>query len=179
MLQKHQEKIMSAVERYSELITMFSQFYHQVTNTEISQPLKDSIVSQTRLGVELGATAEKSSLTAQAALSNLKNFMDLAETQTAPLVNAVLLISASALLLIAGPYYRANNAETESTKRKYSCIALQIMGLACLAFAVRNVYTFVGSNTKLYNLALISLSYIAHTTNEIDRLKAAFPITSS
>lgn len=170
---------MSAVERYSELIAMFSQFYHQVSKSDIPQQLTDSIVSQTRLGVELGATAEKSSLTAQVALGNLKNFMDLAETQTAPLVNAVLLISASALLLIAGPYYRANNAETESTKRKYSCIALQIMGLACLAFAVRNIYTFVASNTKLFNVALISLKYIDHTNSEIDRLRAASPITSS
>ena len=59
---------MSAVERYSELIAMFSQFYHQVSQYRDLTTTKDSIVSQTRLGVELGATAEKSSLTAQVAL---------------------------------------------------------------------------------------------------------------
>lgn len=170
---------MSAVERYSELIAMFSQFYHQVTNTEISQPLKDSIVSQTRLGVELGATAEKSSLTAQVALSNLKNFMDLAETHTKPLTNAVYLISAGILLLLAGQYFRAKDDKTESFARKYSCIAIQVFGVACLAFASITVSTFLMSNRKLYNEVLTQLTLISHVNNEIDRLRAAFPITSS
>jgi hypothetical protein len=170
---------MSAVERYSELIAMFSQFYHQVSKADIPQKLKDSIISQSHLGVELGATAEKSFLTAQTALTHLEKFMDLAETQNKLLTNAVCLIAAGAVLLIAGQALRAKNAATESRARKYSCIALQVMGLAFLAFASRNVYTFVVSNRKLYNEAVTQLILNTPITNEIDRLRAAFPITSA